>query len=323
MDLRLDQRLVEGVDARDGGEGPALKLGNEGLDVARVRDEHVVPAGGHVAQAVTHERVHVVQRQRGDHDLLAIDALGGEPGIDLPDVGHEVRVGQHRPAGTARGAPGVLEAGQVGASGWRGLAEVVGIAPGHRRPAGGARHVVHGHPAPVAHHPVDEEAAGKAQEVAHLGDEDVAHAHPLADPGVDPGALAQHHEYRRAAVVELVFQLGRGVHRIHVDHHHAGPPGAEQGHRVLEQVRQHDGDPVPGPHPGQALQPGREAALQYVELPVGEGAAEVAEGRPVAVAGDGLVQDVQHRLGGIQVQDRGHAGRIRAQPGLFHGPRMA
>lgn len=58
------------------------------------------------------------------------------------------------------------------------------------------------------------------------------------------GKVRNNNYRHRTAVVELVFQLARGVKRVDVDDNHPGTQDAEQRHRVLQQVRHHQRDAV-------------------------------------------------------------------------------
>ena len=78
----------------------------------RARDEDVASAGDEEQHQVRGEREDVVQRQRGQHHLLA-DAQPGPPRLQaLLDVGEQVAVREHRALGHAGGAAGVLQRGE-------------------------------------------------------------------------------------------------------------------------------------------------------------------------------------------------------------------
>ncbi|WP_425249748.1 AMP-binding protein, partial [Enterobacter hormaechei] len=53
------------------------------------------------------------------------------------------------------------------------------------------------------------------------------------------GKVGDNHNRRRAAVIQLMFQLARGIERVNVNHDHPCPEDPEQRHRVLQQVWHH------------------------------------------------------------------------------------
>jgi hypothetical protein len=110
----IHQRLVQGVHPRDGREPAATEFADEPFQIAWIGDQKVVATRIDVAQAVTHQRVHVIERQRRHHEFMAGHDATREPRIDLAHVGHEVGVRQHRATGSARGSARVLQAREVG-----------------------------------------------------------------------------------------------------------------------------------------------------------------------------------------------------------------
>src|SRR3546814_4707710 len=49
---------------------------------------------------------------------------------------------------------------------------------------------------------------------------------------------------RSARIDQLMLELARGVHRVGIDHRHAGAQHAEDGDRILQQIWHHQGDAV-------------------------------------------------------------------------------
>ncbi len=72
-----------------------------------------------------------------------------------------------------------------------------------------------------------------------------------------------------------MLQLAGGIQRIRIDHDHADAQRGEQRDRVLQDVWQHDGQPIALPEPCHLLQPGGKAARQVIELAIGERAAHL------------------------------------------------
>jgi len=79
----------------------------------------------------------------------------------------------------------------------------------------------------------------------------------------------QAHDDLRAAVDELVPQLGRGVERVVLDDNGAQAQGREEGDDVLRAVGQHDRHPVTLGD-AESGQRSREGVDRCLELPVGE-----------------------------------------------------
>jgi hypothetical protein len=105
-------------------------------------------------------------------------------------------------------------------------------------------------------------------------------------------------------------------------HDHARAQGAEQRHRVLQQVRHHDGDALALRHAGQALQEGGEGARLPVELGVGHRAAEVVGGRLVREPHGRLFEQIGNRAEAVGVDLRGHPLGIASEPGLVQHVRL-
>ena len=109
----------------------------------------------------------------------------------------------------------------------------------------GARDVPRRHLlAHVAHDEVDDRALGKAEQVADGGDEHVFELRARQHLLQHVREVLEHHDDRRAGVRELVLELAGGVERVGVDDDEAGAQRAEHGDRILQGVRQHDGDAV-------------------------------------------------------------------------------
>ncbi len=128
-----------------------------------------------------------------------------------------------------------------------------------------------------------------------------------------------------AGVLELVLELARRVERVGVHHRETGVEGGCERHGVLQDVGQHDRQPVALPEARHLLQVGRELAAQPVEIPVGQRAVHQRAGRLIGVF---LAASRDERLqrGDLVGVDVGrHACRIAPEPDLFHsvspGPR--
>src|SRR5579862_5072035 len=117
----------------------------------------------------------------------------------------------------------------------------------------------------VPYKEIDDERFRKVEEVADGGDEYPFH-----------GGAGQHllehvsevlnDEYaRRPGIRELMLEFRCGIQRVGVDDGEPGAQCAEQRNRVLEHVRQHDGETIALAKTGM-LQPGSEGPCLLVEL---------------------------------------------------------
>ena len=317
---RIEQRAVQRVDADEHRERVLLQVVDEGVHVPRVGHQHGVRAELQQHEAGG-QRIHVIQRQRTDEHFLAHHQVAGHPRRHLLHVGHQVAVRQDGALGDPRRAAGVLEKGRVlpvqrhvlqrqpvsGAQGCVEFGRARDLPVGHR--------MLH-----VAHHRVREEFLDHREQVADLGRDDghlparVLLEHLLQRVR----EVLQHHDGRGARVQELVLQLGRGVLRVDVHHHQAGPQHAEQGHRVLQQVGHHDRHPVALAQPQGLLQVGGEVAAGAVEPGVGERRPHVAVGGRFAEAQAASHQDLPERGEFLDIDLGRHPRRVVGQPDSFH-----
>ena len=111
-----------------------------------------------------------------------------------------------------------------------------------------------------------------------------------------------------------MLQLARRVQGVDVHDRHAGAQDAEQRHRILQQVRRHDGDAVALGHARQALQERGEVARQPRELRIADRAAEVVIGRPVGEFAKRLLEHVRDGREQVGVDLGRHADRIVLEP---------
>ena len=84
------------------------------------------------------------------------------------------------------------------------------------------------------------------------------------------GEVLENDDGLGAGVLQLVLELARRVQRIDVHHGHAGAQHAEQRHRILQEVRRHDGDALALAHSRQALEESGEVAGQPVQLGIAD-----------------------------------------------------
>ncbi len=260
----IHQRHEQGVEPEQCRETPLAQLLDEAGNIPRVGDQHVVVAGDHHAHAVRGERVDVVQRQRRDHDLLAIleqllpvRAVLRKARQHLQHVGHQVAVSKHGAFGQPGGAAGVLQHGDV----------VQALRHRLRRQAAPlAQHLLEReclgqvvgrhHLFQLVDHRVDQPALGSGQQVAHFRFDQVLDA-GVGQHGLHP--LAEHvqvDQRPRPAVIELVAHLALGVQRVGIDHDQPGTHGPEHGDRVLQHVGHLHRDTVARLQVGVLLQPG-------------------------------------------------------------------
>ena len=281
------------------------------VHVAWIGHQPVLGAHGEVGQEVHHQSEDVVQRNGGDHHLLAGPHGRGHDGLVLRHVGHQVAVRQRSAFGQAGGASGVLQKQQVLARQAHGRAlhaRALGQCVGQRSGAGQTR--IHRRGGQRDRGAV---ARGHGDHVLDLG-----RGHGFGQGG--RGASKDDDGFA-ARVLELVGQLTRGVERVHVDLHRPGPRNAQEHNGEGDEVGQHDCDAVALLHTQTQLQPGGESGRLAVHLGVAQGLAKGAEGRLIGVSRHGFFHHVHHRGVGIGVDGGGDVvGGVGGQPGFrAHG----
>ena len=231
----------------------------------------------------------MVQRQRRDHDLLALfhqrRAVITElrqAGVHLQHVGHQVAVGEHGALGHAGGAAGVLQHGDIVVTDLDRCQRLAVALLEHLLEGNGLGQMVVGHHLlDLLHHGVDQPALEARQHVAHLGFDQVL------DLGIWQHflhQLAEHvqvHQRTHPGILELVAHLARGVQRVGVDHDQPGAHGAEHGNRILQHVGHLHRDTIARFQVGVLLQVGGEGRGETIQLGIGQRDAEIAEGRTV------------------------------------------
>ena len=129
------------------------------------------------------------------------------------------------------------------------------------------------------------------------------------------GEVLDDHTGLGAGVLELVLQFARGVQRVGVDHDAAGAQHAEEGDRILQNVRHHDRHAIAASQSGALLQPGTEGIGLRIEIGVGQRATHLHVGRAGRKLGERLFGHLHERSMTVDVDVGGHAGRVRLEPG--------
>ncbi len=286
-----------------------FQFGDEGLEVARIGDQDVPGAQGQKGQAIAGEREDVVQRQRRDDDAR----LSGlqpriHPGGRLQHIGHHVAVGENR---------GLGNAGKAMSCGPRGTGSSSSPRPPPRAlfESRRARHAPGGDLlAHMPQHEIDDGAARPAEQISDARDQHslqirtrqrlLQHVREILDDDDDLGA----------GILQLMFELARGVQRVGVDDHHARAQHAEERDRVLQDIGHHQGDPIALDQPGFVLQPGGECTAELIELGKAQGGAHVGESRQMPMGGTGLFEYVPQGGIAVGVDVRRHSGWVLVQP---------
>ncbi len=170
----------------------------------------------------------------------------------------------------------------------------------------------------VAHDQVHDRGLRPAELVADAGDQHVLDTRPLDHLFERVREVLQDQDRLRTGIAQLMLELARGVERIRVDDSEPGAQRAEQRDRILQDVRQHDRDPVAPLQFRALLQPGREVACPPVELGISDRAAEAAES---ALRREALAAGLEHRRERrvfVRIDLRRHAVRVVLQPDLVH-----
>jgi hypothetical protein len=91
----------------------------------------------------------------------------------------------------------------------------------------------------VLEHKIDQHAFD-AQQVADAGGDHVFDMRLADDLRQGGGEIVQYDDGFGAGILQLMLQFARGVHRVGIDHDHAGAQCTEQRDRILQHVGQHD-----------------------------------------------------------------------------------
>ncbi len=284
----IDDPHVHGRRAREQGGLVPLDGGDHLLDLEPGQEYD--GRGDVEAQVQDHRHaVDVEEGQDGQHPLVAVGLVGDHPQGRLDGVHRQVPVGQHGPLGRPRGAPRVLEEGQVleGVDFHLGRAGVYPLE--HLRGEVDALLTGHLHGVALEPHPEREEQLEHPRELLRDGgDDDMLKPRLLPD---GPHRRVEHVEghYRaRTGVLELEGQLPLHVHRVAGDHDRPELQGAVIGVDELGHVGQQERHPVPLAHT-EALQKGRELIGQAVDLAVGPLPVEEHGADPIRVLGRGVL----------------------------------
>ncbi len=235
-------------------------------------------------------------------------------------VVREIAVGQHGPLGHPGGAAGVLQEGQVvvaedhrfgrlPASLGKGGGEVDG--PGERP----GRHQLLG----MAHHPVDQHPLRKSEHFPHGRHDHVTDGRVADDLLQGMGEVFDDDDGRGARILQLVLQLPRGVEGVAVDHHTARPQGAEQGHRILEQIGHHQRHPIPLAQ-ASGLQPAGELPRAGIQVRVAQLPPHADERRLTGITTAGLIHQGNQGRTVVDGDVGGHPRRVAVEPDLVHAP---
>ncbi len=161
---------------------------------------------------------------------------------------------------------------------------------------------------------------GKGQQIAHLGDDDVLDRGLAQHRLQSVGEILDDDDGAGPGVDQLMLQLARGIERIDVHHSQSGPQGAEQGHRILQDVGHHDGDSFALAQTQHLLQKSAELAAEPVDVAIAQGHAHVGIGRIIGELPTTLLQDIPQRDEFVQIDFSRYPRRIFPQPDLFHLP---
>ena len=259
----VQQSVEQRVDAGDEGERILLQLRDHGGEVARVDDQHVLPAQAREQQAVRRQREDVIQRNRRDQ-------RAGSRGNDGPIQASACRMLAHMlpcvsmaPFATPVVPPVYCRKARSSGRDRRPDRARVFAPSATAGLKSAAPSMCHGRTClrTLAHHVVDDGAiSGKPSKspaaVTSTCFSFGARQHLLHHVR----EVLEHQDAGRAGVGELVFQLGGRVQRIGVDHDEPGAQRAKHRDRILQHIRQHDREAVALLESGCLLQPGGEVA---------------------------------------------------------------
>ena len=253
------------------------------VDVAGIRNQDL--ARGTLQEAERRgEGEDVIERKHGERGFLADHKGLGNPRAGLLDVREHIPMRQHGALCDAGRAAGVLKKRDIRVLKRHG-AETGGVSLGERvaetdemRHAEGRDHFFH-----VLHSEIHERPLEERKEVGNTG------GNHRFNGGAGNGFFERFAEsfgddhHLRAAVSELIMQFAGGVEGVHVDRDAARLQNAEKGHRILKNVRHHDGDAVAGFQCAERLEIAREVRGDVIHLAIGERLLHADESRVVGV----------------------------------------
>ena len=262
----------------------------------------------------------MIERQRANRDELTLDLARGhgglQPGLGGEDGREQRAVREDRALGNAGRAAGILEDGDILALDGRrgkGLARAFG----QRGPEG---RVARQRPCRhhfAAHDKIDDGPLHGAQHVAHAGDDHVLDLRLGQGLLQDGGEILEHDDGQRAGILQLMLELARRVERVDVDGDEARANDGGERDRILQHVRQHDGDAV-ALLEAFGLQPGREEPRHAVDVAEGDGLVHADIGLVVRVLLVALLEQRRERLVAAHVDVARNARRIGVEPDLVH-----
>ena len=291
---RVQQRVEQRVHAADEIEFVSFQVGDEGLEIARIGDQHVPGAERQEDEAIGRERKYMIQRQRRDH---GIPPAGSKrrvyPRRCLQHVRHHVAMGEHGGLCAAGGASRVLQEGDV-LSGQRHrlelLSESASQGPLERR---GSGHRPRGNLlAHMAQHEIDDEAARHPEEIADARDQHMFERGTRQHLLQHVRKVLDDDDCFRSGVLQLMLELAGGIEWVGVDDGHARPQHAEQRDWILQDIGHHQGNAIARQQTRFALQPRCECAAQCVELRIGQRRTHVGESGRMSVPCARLIEDV-------------------------------
>ena len=149
---------------------PTLHLSNQRFRITRISDQHIKTTVFEICQTITGKCIDMIQRQRSNHDLLALYIDVGKPGINLSQISHHIAVSKHGALGNTGCASGVLQKGQIVAMHFARMLKHFGIALHSIAECYWQFELVIGnHPLEVAHSKINQRPLRPIQHVTNLG----------------------------------------------------------------------------------------------------------------------------------------------------------
>ena len=222
---------------------------------------------------------------------------------------------EHCTFGNAGGAAGVLQEGDVVVPDPDGREFSFGAAIQRIKQGQGAGDFPgRNHLLDVLDDEIDQPAFRHRQQIADLRADDVLDRRVGQDLLKRPGKILEDDDRLGARILQLDFQFPRRVQRIDIHHRQSGAQDAEQDDRILQEVGQHDRDPLTLDHAGQCLQVRGEVARQSFKLVEADRMSEVVKGRLLAKLANGVFKQFGDRRKRRFANFGRNAGWIVAEP---------
>ena len=295
------------------------------LDIARIGDQNA--ASGPIQESKRRgEGEDVVKGQRTHSYFFAFLKGDTDPAAGLLNVSEHIAVREHRAFRNTRRAARILQEGDVFVGQFHGL-EAFFVGQFHGLEAflmADGKRLTEIHRAgqrPLRHHLLDvfdnrvhKRALYKGEKVAHLRGDDMFDRGMRENAFERLGEVFNNDDRLGAGISELMLEFSGGVKRINVYNNETGSQNAKKRHRVLQEVRHHNGHAIAFLHVGQRLQISGEITGERLSLLRGECHPHVGKGRRIRMLLSNAVKERGNIGHAVRINHCGDALRVLGNP---------